>query len=116
MNMKILLTLLAVALLAFGLIGCSKQPQSKAAVALKNYDLGLVDVSDGIHTMHDLGDGRVCVIAPVLQKDGSMILNMKLEESGKVLEEFRTQFDKPCSGFTIGNGGFSITMKPHIKQ
>jgi hypothetical protein len=113
--MKIHLTLIAVALFAFGLIGCSKQPQSKAVTALKSYDLGVVDVSDGIQTTKDLGDGRVCVITPALQKDGSMILNMTLEESGKVLEKFRTQFDKHTSGFTMSVGHFSIAMNPRIK-
>jgi hypothetical protein len=113
--MKIHLTLIAIGLFAFGLIGCSKQPQGKAVAALKTYDLGVVDVSDGIQTTNDLGDGRVCVITPALQKDGSMILNMKLEESGKVLEKFRAQFDKHTTGFTMRVGHFSIAMNPRIK-
>jgi hypothetical protein len=114
--MKKYLTLIAITLFAFGLIGCSKQAQGKAAAPSKVYDLGVVEISDGIQTKHDLGDGRVCAITPALQKDGSMILNMRLEESGRLVTKFRVQFDKSTTGFTMRDGDFSIAMKPRIKQ
>lgn len=114
--MKKHLTLIAITLFAFGLIGCSKQPQGQAAAPSKVYDLGVVEISDGIQTKHDLGDGRVCVITPALQKDGSMILNMRLEESGKVVTKFRAQYDRSTTGFTMRVGDFSIGMNPRIKS
>jgi hypothetical protein len=114
--MKRHLLSIAIALFAFGLLGCSKQPQHKAEAPSKAYNLGVVEVSDGVQTTHDLGDGRVCVITPALQKDGSMMLNMSLEESGNVLEKFRAQFDKHTTGFTMRVGDFSIAMNPRVKH
>lgn len=114
--MKKYLTLMAVTVFAFGLIGCSKQAQGKATAPSKVYDLGVVEISDGIQTKHDLGDGTVCVITPALQKDGTMILNMRLEESGRLLTKCRAHFDKGTTGFTMRDGDFSITMKPRVNQ
>jgi hypothetical protein len=114
--MKKHLTIIAIALFAFGLIGCSKQSQHKAEDPSKVYNLGVVEESDGVQTTHDLGDGMVCVITPSLQKDGSMMLNMSLEESGKVLEKFSAQFDRHTPGFTMRVGDFSIAMNPRVKQ
>lgn len=114
--MKIHLTLIAVGLFAFGVIGCSKQPQGKSVAALKTYDLGVVDVSDGIQTTNDLGDGRVCVITPAFQKDGGIKLNMRLEESGRLLDKFQAQFTGHCTGITMRDGDFSISISPRVKQ
>ena len=86
-----------------------------AAAAEKAYDLGVVDVSDAIQTTHDLGGGRVCVITPALQQDGSMILNMQLEESGRVLERFRAEIDKHTTGFKMKAGHFTIAINPRVK-
>ncbi len=88
--MKRHLLSIVVALLTFELLGCSKQSQQKVdkvETPSKTYNLGMVEVSDGVQITHDLGDGKVCVITPALQKDGSMMLNMSLEESGKILDE-----------------------------
>lgn len=113
--MKKYLTLIVVALFALGLTGCSKQSQHKAEAPSKVYNLGVVEVSDGIQTKHDLGDGRVCVVTPAFQKDGSIILNMMLEESGKFVTKFRAQYDSSTTGFTMRVGDFSIAMNPRAK-
>jgi hypothetical protein len=74
-----------------------------------------VEVSDGISSRHDLGDGRVCIIKPTILKGGSVLLEMRIEESGKLLASPRaqTKSDQPVL-FSVGDVGVKLT--PHIKQ
>ena len=111
--MKHRTSLIALTLLVLAFAGCSKHSPDAAARS-KVYDLGVVEVSDGIQSRHDLGGGRVCIITPAIQKDGSVLLSMRVEESGKLLQLMRaqTRSDMP---FQMSVGDLSIGMKPHIK-
>ena len=111
--MKNRTSLIALALLAFVFDGCSKH--SPDAARPKVQDLGVVEVSDGIQSRHDLGGGRVCIITPAIQKDGSVLLSMSLEESGKVLAlpRAQTKSDMPVQ---ISVGDIGVGLTPHIKQ
>ena len=110
--------LIPLALLALGFTftfaGCSK-PSSAAATARPHvYDLGVVEVSDGVPSRHDLGGGRVCIATPTVQKDGTVLIAMRVEEAGKLSQLLRvqTRSDMP---FQISVGDLSIGMNPHIK-
>src|ERR1019366_9672563 len=91
MIMKNRTSLIPLTLLALTFAGCSKHSPDAAAAHPKVQDLGVVEVSDGIQTRHDLGGGRVCIITPTVQKDGSVLLSMSIEEAGKVLASPRAQ-------------------------
>ena len=113
--MKNRTSLIALTLLALAFAGCSKHSPDAAVARPKVYDLGVVEVSDGIQSRHDLGGGRVCIISPAIQNDGSVLLSMRVEESGKLLQLMRahTRSDIP---FQMSVGDLSIGMNPHIKQ
>ncbi len=108
--------LIPLAWLALGFVfaGCSKPSSAAATVRPHVYDLGVVEVSDGVPSRHDLGGGRVCMATPTVQKDGSVLIAMRIEESGKLLQLLRaqTRSDVP---FQISVGDLSIGMNPHIK-
>jgi len=106
-------SLLALTLLALAFAGCSRHSPNAAAARPQTYDLGVVEVSDGIQSRHDLGAGRVCQINPAIQKDGSVLLSMSLEESGKLVQSFRaqTKSDKPV---WMSMGDLSIGINPHL--
>src|ERR1035438_10324082 len=108
--MKNRTSLIALALLALAFAGCSKHSSAAAVAHPKVYDLGVVEVSDGIQSRHDLGGGRVCIITPAIQKDGSVFLSMSVEESGKVLASPRaqTKSDVPVV-ISIGDIRFGLT-------
>ena len=113
--MKCRTALIAVALLAFTFASCSKHSPDATVAGPKVQDLGVVEVSDGVQTRHDLGGGRVCIITPTIQKDGSILLSMRVEESGKLLQQMRAQ-TKPDVPFRISVGDINIGMNPRIKQ
>src|ERR1035438_9782656 len=112
--MKNRTSLIALTSLALAFAGCSKHSPDAAVAHPKVQDLGVVEVSDGIQTRHDLGGGRVCIITPAIQKDGSVLLSMSVEESGKVLASPRaqTRSDMPLQ---ISVGDIGIGLTPHIK-
>ena len=112
--MKYRTSLIALALFALAFTSCSKHSPD-AAASQKVYDLGVVEVSDGIQSRHDLGGGRVCIITPAIQKDGSVLLSMRIEESGKLLQQMRAHTGADMA-FQMSVGDLSIGMKPHIKQ
>jgi hypothetical protein len=113
--MKHFTSLVVLASFALALAGCSKH-SSDAAANSKDLNLGVIEVSDGIQSRHDLGDGRVCIITPTIQKDGSVVLDARFEEAGKLLASPRprvqTVSGRPAS-FFYGNISFELT--PHIK-
>jgi hypothetical protein len=115
MNMKNRTSLIALISLALAFAGCSKRSPDAGVAHPKVQDLGVVEVSDGIQTRHDIGGGRVCIITPTIQKDGSILLSMRIEEGGKVLASPRaqTKTDMPVH-FSVGDIGVGLT--PHIKQ
>jgi hypothetical protein len=102
--------------LALTLAGCSKHSSNTAATS-KTLTLGVVEVSDGIQSRYDLGDGKVCILTPTIQKDGGVVLEARFEEAGKLLESPRPRI-QTVSGqparFFFGNISFELT--PHIKE
>jgi len=113
--MKHHISLIALTLFSLAFIGCSKHSPDAALARQKVYDLGVVEVSDGIQSRHDLDGDRVCIITPAIQKDGSVLLSMRIEESGKLLQLMRAQTGNNIP-FQMTVGDLSIGMKPHIKQ
>jgi hypothetical protein len=103
------------ALLVLLFAGCSKHPVGTTAVSPKVPDLGVVEVSDGIPSRHDLGGGRVCTIIPAIQKDGSIMLTLKIEQDGKLLAMPRVQ---TLSGRAIiaRAGDIGVELTPEIKR
>jgi hypothetical protein len=97
------------------LAGCSTHSSDAAAANLKNLNLGVVEISDGIPSRHDLGDGKICIITPTIQKDGSVVLDARFEESGKLLAprpRVQTVSGRPASFF---DGNICFELTPHIK-
>ena len=113
--MKYRTSLIALAFLALAFASCSKHSSATAVAYPKDHDLGVVEVSDGIQSRHDLGGGRVCIITPAIQKDGSVLLSMSVEESGKVLASPKAQ-TRPDVPVAISIGDISFGLTPHIKQ
>src|SRR5438045_2433785 len=111
--MKHRTALIALTLFALAFAGCSRHSPDAAVAHPKVQDLGVVEVSDGIKTRHDLDGGRVCIITPTVQKDGSVLLSMSIEEAGKVLAtpKAQTKSDMPVQ-ISIGDIGVGLT--PHI--
>ena len=110
--MKHRTSLIALTLLVLAFAGCSKH---SAATYPKVPNLGVVEVSDGITSRHDLGGDRVCIVTPTVQKDGSLLLALRIEEAGKLLAAPRVQTmsDRP---FEVTVGDISIGFTPHLKQ
>jgi|688.fasta_scaffold793268_1 hypothetical protein len=113
--MKYRTSLIVLALLALTFASCSKHSPDATVAGPKVQDLGVVEVSDGVQSRHDLGGGRVCIITPAIQKDGSVLLSMSIEESGKVLAKPRAQTGSGVP-FQISVGDIGIGMTPVIKK
>ena len=99
--------------LTLALTGCSKH--SPATNANQNdWELGVVEVSDGVQIQRDLGSGRICTIMPAIQKNGSVLMALKIFQGGKLLLSPRIQAgsDQPAV-MTIGD--ITIGVTPHIK-
>jgi hypothetical protein len=109
--MKNRTSLIILASLTLVLAGCSKH--SSATVAKQNnWDLGVIEISDGIQIQRDLGGGRVCTIMPAIQKDGSVLMSLKLTQDGKLLTSPRIQTGSDRRAvMTIGD--ISIDVTPH---
>ena len=113
--MKNRTSLIAVTLLALVVAGCSKHSPDTAGAHPKVQDLGVVEVSNGIQTRHDLGGGRVCIVTPAIQKDGSVLVAMSIEQDGKVLAKPRALTGSGVP-FNISVGDIGIGMTPVIKK
>ena len=101
------------------LAGCSKTPAVQPALKVK--DLGIVKVSDGILTHHDLGGSRGCVITPTILKSNSVSLAIIIQETnsaGVVQPVATTKVDiKPGKTNQISIGdNFDIRLMPQIEQ
>ena len=81
----------------------------------KVYNLGVVEISDGIVSRHDLGDGRVCIVTPTIQKDGSLLLALRIEQDGKLLSSPSVR-TKPNQGFEFTVGDVGVGFTPHLKH
>jgi len=76
--------------------------------------LGVVEVSDGIQSRHDLGGGRICLVTPTVQKDGSLLLALRIEAAGKLLSEPKV-ITKPDRAFEVSVGDVGVGFTPHLK-
>jgi hypothetical protein len=115
--MKKHLALVVLASLAFAFAGCSKHSSVTVVTVTKDLNPGVFEVSDGIPSRRDLGDGRACIITPSIQKDGIVILETQFEESGKLLglpkQRVQTVSGRPA---TFYDGKIIFELTPHIKQ
>ena len=118
MNMKNLISLIALTLLAFPFAGCSKH--SPPATTSKATDLGVVTVSDGIPIYKDLGGSRACIITPSVLTNGDVRLTITLQQTNSdgVVETLarprvQTKSDTPVQ---ISVGDIGVALTPHIKQ
>jgi len=111
--MKTRTSLVVLASLAFALVGCSKHTAATKA-AQNTWNVGVVEVSDGVQIQRDLSGGRVCTIIPAVQKDGSVLMNLTLTQNGKLLTKARIQTGSDREAvMTVGD--ISIDVTPHIK-
>lgn len=113
--MKIHTSLAILASFTVALAGCSRHPAGSTATQ-NNWELGVVEVSDGVQVQRDLGGGRICTIMPAIQKDGSVLMTLKLTQAGKPLltaPRIQTGSDQRAM-MTIGD--INIDVTPHIKS
>jgi hypothetical protein len=118
--MKNRTSIFALALLAVLFTSCSKHSPDAAAVRPKVSDLGVVEVSDGVTSRHDLGNGRVCVIKPTIKTDGTVLLAMTIEETDsngadRVLSHLNA-LTFPDRSVEVSDNGVGVGLTPHIKQ
>jgi hypothetical protein len=74
-------TLLAVFMsLMMALVGCSRH-SSVTMPPSKNYNLGVIEVSDGKLARYNLGDGKICTVTPVPLADGNVQLTTLVVET-----------------------------------
>ena len=111
--MKNRTSLVILASLTLALAGCSKH-SSDTTANQKVWKLGVVEVSDGVQIERDLGGGRVCTIMPTIQKDGSVLMSLKLTQDGKLLASPRIQTGSDREA-VMTMGDVSIDVTPHIK-
>jgi hypothetical protein len=106
------------ALITLLLAGCSKPPA--ALPTLKVKDLGIVRVSGGVPTYHDLGGSRGCVITPAMLKSNSVRLAITIQETnsaGVVQTVAMTRVDIKAgktNQISIGDN-FDIRLMPQIE-
>jgi hypothetical protein len=103
------------AALAFGLlVACSRETETPKIVTRKTLDLGVIDVADGKQMIFGLAGGQTCRITPIFQKDGNVLLDMAVEENGKVVSRprIRTPFDMPVA---ISDGVISVSLTARKK-
>jgi hypothetical protein len=93
--------------------GCSKHSSATAAKQ-NDWDLGVVEVSDGVQIQRDLGGGRVCTIMPAIQKDGSVLMSLKLTQDGRLLSSPRIQTE-PDRRVVMTIGDISMDVTPHFR-
>ena len=113
-QMKYFTWLTALALI-FASVGCSKHSEKAVATLPVVQDLGVIKVSDGVPSRHDLGNDKVCIIDPSIQKDGTVMLDMRIEESGKILSRPRVQ-TTPGQPVEISVGNIEVKFTPSLKQ
>ena len=107
--------LIALAALALTFAGCSKPAPAAAAPHFKVPNLGVVEVSDGIQSRHDLGGGRICLVTPTVQKDGTLLLALRIEEAGRLLSA-PSVVTKSDRAFEVSAGEVGVGFTPHLRQ
>jgi hypothetical protein len=112
--MKYFTTFITLTLVAAS-IGCSKHSPEAVSAPPKLQNLGIVEISDGVASRLNMGNGKVCIINPSIQKDSTVLLDMRIEESGKILSKPRVQTTLGQS-VAISVGDIGVEFKPTIKQ
>lgn len=116
-EMAIHRSLIILASLTLAFTGCSKHAATSAAPNPGVTDLGIVQVSDGTPVHRDLGGGRACDITPAVQTNGRVALDLRFEESGKLLASPNPRIlaipNRPAL-FSFGDTTYELT--PHLKQ
>jgi hypothetical protein len=129
--MKSSTPLIIAALLVSLFTGCSKhsppaEPATQAArptpVAPSNLisaQLGVVEVSDGVPSRHDIGGGRVCIIKPFILKDGDIMMAISVAETNasgdKNISSLHVE-TSPDQAVEMANGVVAISLTPHITK
>jgi hypothetical protein len=113
--MKYRTSLVGLALVALIFAGCSKHPPEAGSANPNVKDFGVVEVTNGVQSRFEMGGGKVCFLTPTLQQDGSLMLAMTVEESGKVVSRPRV-VTRSGMAFQISVGDFGIGMTPVIKK
>src|SRR5690242_7550231 len=107
-------SLMLAAWFAFTVVGCSKRAPSVAPSAQPiNATLGLVEVSDGVTTRQDVGNGLACIIKPtVLQEGGIQRVRMAF-----TFVETNSSGDKPVADFNADIlPDISMTLSNRVTQ
>ncbi len=105
--------LTGLALAAFLLAGCSRHSSQPAAA--KSVNLGIVELSDGVASRHDLGGGSVCVLTARAMDATTIELIAVLEQSGEKAASSRrapTILNQPL---VISLGGTTVQVTPRMK-
>jgi len=108
---------LVVAMLMTLASGCSKrarQDASNAPSAAKPKDLGVVEITNGIASQHDLGGGIACTVVPAIQQDGGVLLTLNIEQDGRLLAPLKVpaRSGRPV---TVSLGDIHFGLTPKIK-
>jgi hypothetical protein len=108
--------LIIAALLISLFTGCSKHSQSANSIPV---NLGVVEVSDGVPSIHDIGDGKVCIVVPTIQKDGSVKIDItvapKSGSAGKSYAMLGLE-TLPDQAIKVSNNVMAVNLTPHIKK
>jgi hypothetical protein len=111
--------LIALTLLALTFTGCSKHSPD-AAARPKVYDLGVVEVSDGIPVQQSLGGSRACIITPTVFTNGSVRLSIAIMETNSTgdVRTLATPRVQSMAGqpMEVSVGDIDIRLTPKIKQ
>jgi hypothetical protein len=123
--------LIIAALIVSLFTGCSKQsppaepvtPAARPAPAAPSNliaaQLGVVEVSDGMPSRHDIGGGRVCIIKPTILKDGSVRMAISFAETNASGDKYVSSLQVetlPDEAVSMANGVISVSLTPHIKK
>jgi len=96
-------------------VGCSNSGSSSSA-APKQVDLGVVNLTYGTPSKHDLGDGRSCVLtaSPFQAKDIELIAELKKgDKTITTRRQMPAPLDKPVQ-FSLND--VEVTVTAHIAQ
>ncbi|MDB6056411.1 MAG: hypothetical protein JWO95_255, partial [Verrucomicrobiales bacterium] len=112
MSIRNLLTIVIVAL-SMAVTSCSKHSDTRSQT--KQTDLGVIQVSNGVTTQHDLGNGQICTITPTISTNGTIVLQMEVKKGGEIISRPRIS---TTSGVGVGIeiGEVNIALTPVLKQ
>jgi hypothetical protein len=108
--------LIIAALLVSLFTGCSKHSQPANPIPV---NLGVVEVSDGVPSIHNIGDGKVCIVVPTIQKDGSVKIDITVEpkigSTGKSYAMLGLEA-LPDQSMSVSTDVMAVSLTPHVKK